>query len=107
MANVFLIAEAEEDILDIYRFVATHDSSAKADNLFANLQETIYSLDHQPTRGHLPPELARIDIRDFQEIHYKPYRIIYQIIMTDVFVHCVLDGRRNLQDTLQRRLLRS
>ncbi|MDH4333617.1 MAG: type II toxin-antitoxin system RelE/ParE family toxin [Desulfobulbaceae bacterium] len=107
MYHVFLIAEAEEDIFDLHRFVAAHDSPGKADNLFGKLQETILSLSHQPSRGHVPPELARIDILDFLEIHYKPYRIIYQIIETDVFVHCVLDGRRNLEELLQRRLLRS
>lgn len=106
MYDVFLIAETEEDIFDIYQFVAAHDSPGKADNLFRKLQETVNSLEHQPTRGHVPPELSRINILEFLEIHYKPYRIIYQIVDTDVFVHCVLDGRRDLQDLLQRRLLR-
>jgi toxin ParE1/3/4 len=107
MSDVFVIAEAEEDIYDIYQYVETHDSPGKATGLFKNLQETISSLDHQPSRGHVPPELARIDVLEFLEIHYKPYRIIYQIIKTDVYVHCVLDGRRDLNDLLQRRLLRA
>jgi len=107
MYEVFLVTEAEEDLFDIYRFVAANDSPAKDDMLFAKLQENVNSLTHQPTRGHAPPELARIDVKDFLEIHYKPYRILYQIIDMDVYVHCVLDGRRNLQDLLQRRLLRS
>jgi toxin ParE1/3/4 len=47
-------------------------------------------------RGHTPPELERIGIYEYREIHYKPYRIIYQIIESDVYVHCVLDGRREL-----------
>ena len=106
MYDVFLIAEAEEDIIDIYRFVASHDSQGKADNLFSKLQESVFSLDSQPTRGHVVPELARIDVLDFQEIHYNPYRIIYQIVEMSVYVHCVIDGRRDLQDILQRRLLR-
>ena len=107
MYGVYIIAEAEEDIFDIYSFIALNDSKGKSDKLFAKLKETINSLDRQPTRGHVPPELARIDVMDFLEIHYKPYRIIYQIIKTDVFVHCVLDGRRDLQEILQRRLLKA
>jgi toxin ParE1/3/4 len=43
---------------------------------------------------------------EFREIHFKPYRIIYQIIDKRVFVHCVLDGRRDLQELLERRMLR-
>lgn len=106
MYDVFLIAEAEDDILDIYRYVAAYDSVANAATLFENIQKTITSLEQQPTRGHIPPELARIDVREFLEIHYKPYRIIFQIIKNDVYVHGVLDGRRELFTLLQRRLLR-
>lgn len=103
---VFLIAEAEGDIFDIHRFVAAHDSPGKAEDLFVRLRDTINSLAEQPTRGHVPPELEWIDVREFLEIHFKPYRIICQISETKIFVHAVLDGRRELQDVLQRRLLR-
>ena len=59
-----------------------------------------------PGRGHVPPELERIGVRGYLEIHFKPYRIFYQIAGRKVFVHCVLDGRRALQEVLERRLLR-
>jgi len=32
--------------------------------------------------------------------------VIYQLIGRNVFVHCVLDGRRDMQSLLERRLLR-
>ena len=106
MFTVNLISDAEDDIFEIYKYVASYDSPGKADDLFDNLKGTIFSLGYQPTRGHIPPELDRIDVREFLEIHYKPYRIIYQIVDMDVFVHAVMDGRRDLGDILQRRLLR-
>lgn len=104
--GVFLIAEAEDDIFDIHRYVAARDSPGRADNLFGQFREAIDSLSQLPARGHIPPELDRIDVREFLEIHCKPYRIIYQIVGTDVLVHAVLDGRRDLQEILQGRLLR-
>ena len=104
--EVFFIEDAEEDIFEIYNYVAFNDSIGKADILFEKLQETCLSLENYPDRGHLPPELERINVREFSEIHFKPYRIIYQIRDKKVFIHCVLDGRRNLQDILQDRLLR-
>lgn len=107
MHEIYLIAEAEEDIFEIYRYVAKFDAPGKADHLFAKLQEKIDSLAQQPARGHIPPELARINVADFLEIHYKPYRIIYQILDKGVFVHGVFDGRRDLQQLLQHRLLRT
>ena len=104
--EVFLTADAEEDIFGIYNYVSLIDSLEKAEYLFGKLRETCVSLENFPDRGHLPPELERINVRGYLEIHYKPYRIIYQIRNKEVFIHCVLDGRRNLQDLLQERLLR-
>jgi toxin ParE1/3/4 len=74
--------------------------------LLDNIEKIMVSLETVPQRGHCPPELERVGIFEFREIFFKPYRIIYQVIKSDVFVHCVLDGRRNLQDILQERLLR-
>ena len=42
---------------------------------------------------------------EFREVLFKPYRIIYEVVKTQVYVHCVLDGRRNIQDLLQERIL--
>ena len=104
--NVFLISDAEEDIFGIYNYVIIHDSPGKAEKLFDKLKDTCLSLDEFPERGHIPPELDRVNVFDFLEIHFKPYRIIYQIRGKEVYIHCVLDGRRELQELLQRRLLR-
>ena len=104
--RVYLVADAERDLLDIYRYVAQNDSVEKADRLLENLRGTIMKLETMPLRGHFPPELERIGVLEFREIFFKPYRIIYQVIKSDVYVHCVLDGRRDLQDLLQKRVLR-
>ena len=105
--TVYLISDAEEDIFEIYNYILQHDSAEKADYVFRKLQEVCNSLETMAMRGHVPPELDRISVRDYLEIRFKPYRIIYQIFTNKVFIHCVLDGRRDLADLLQRQLLRS
>jgi len=104
--NVILTASAEHDLLDLHLFVELHDSPARADALLTKIEQNILSLDQMPQRGHYPPELARLGIHDFREIHCKPYRIIYEIIDTDVMIHAVIDGRRDIRDLLAARLLR-
>ena len=104
--NVFLVSDAEEDILEIYNYVSKNDSIQSAEELFNKLYETCYSPNKLAHRGHTPPELERIGFFEFLEIHYKPYRIIYQIIDSDVYIHCILDWRRDLQELMQHRLLR-
>ncbi|HKJ81824.1 MAG TPA: type II toxin-antitoxin system RelE/ParE family toxin [Ignavibacteriaceae bacterium] len=97
---------AKTDIIDIYNYVAENDSIENAKKLLSNLETTYLKLENLPTRGHIPPELRNTGIRRYREIHFKPYRIIYEIINNVVYVHCILDGRRNMQEILANRLLR-
>ena len=104
--DVVFDQDAEDDLFDIYAFVALNDSVEKADRLFSALRQSCLTLRKQPLRGNIPMELAEIGVVEFRELHYKPYRIIYSLESTTVSVHCVLDGRRDIQDILQERLLR-
>ena len=104
--HVLVVAEAEEDIFDIYRYVLRVDGPDRANYVLRKLQETCQSVAKTPGRGHCPPELEHVGVRGYREVHFKPYRIIYQIEGKKVFVHCVLDGRRAVQEILERRLLR-
>lgn len=104
--TVYLTADAERDLLELYRYVALNDSIPKAHRLLDNIEKEIEGLASMPNRGHYLPELERIGILEFREVFFKPYRIIYEGAGTTVYVHCVLDGRRDLVDLLRMRLLR-
>ena len=104
--KVQLDLDAEEDLFEIYRYVALNDSMQQADRLFEALKRACYSLRTLPLRGHIPPELQDIGVSQFREIRFKPYRMFYSIDRQTVTVHCVLDGRRDMQTLLQERLLR-
>ena len=104
--GVFLTNEAEQDIFDIYNYIATNDSITKANNIFDDIKQSCLSLSQYPDRGHIPPELKRINVFNYKEVHYKPYRIIYQILEKQVYIHCVFDGGREIQEVLENRLFR-
>jgi len=104
--QVWMIAEAEEDLFQIHEYVARHDSPVNADWLLRKLEAACASLNRIPKRGHVPPELETVGVFEYREILFQPYRIIYQIQGDRVYVHCVLDGRTDLQELLQQRLIR-
>ena len=104
--RVYIVSDAEEDIFDIYRYVSINDSAESSEYLLNKIEEKCISLREYPNRGHAPPELERIGVFNYREIHFKPYRIIYEVIEKNVFVHCVLDGRRSLRELLEMRLLK-
>jgi toxin ParE1/3/4 len=97
---------ARDDLINIYKSVFKNDSASRADTLYEKFKSAILELDQFPYRGHVPPELDRINITGYLEIHYKPYRIVYQVFDNKIFIHCVLDSRRNLSEILQNRLIR-
>ena len=104
--DVYFVTDAEEDLFEIYNYVATYDLATKADKLLAKIKKTCENLSSFPDRDHVPQELKRIGVLDYKEIHCPPYRIIYQIFGTDVYIHCILDSRRDIQQLLENRLLR-
>jgi len=63
-------------------------------------------LDENPERGHFPAELSRQGIKDYREVLFKPYRVIYEIVGFKVIIHLCVDGRRDMKSLLERRILR-
>jgi plasmid stabilization system protein ParE len=53
------------------------------------------------------PELARFQMRTWRELVIRPYRLVYRIEGDTVTVLAVFDARRDLEDLLLERLLRS
>ena len=104
--DVRVDTDGEDDLFDIYSYVALNDSIERADRLYEALKRVCYSLRTAPRRGHIPPELRDIGVAQFREVRYKPYRIFYSIEGKAVTIHCVLDGRRDMQTLLEERLLR-
>ncbi|MBT3178191.1 MAG: type II toxin-antitoxin system RelE/ParE family toxin [Desulfobacula sp.] len=104
--NVHIISDAEKDLFEIYDYIKKAGYQQTAETIFSKMETACRNLSFNPEKGHYPPELQRIDVYEYSEIHVKVYRIIYQIIELDVFIHCILDGRRNIPEILQRRNLR-
>jgi len=104
--KVFVTKQAADDLWDIYRYVFSQDGQKRADTLLSKLEQACEKLAAFPKCGTIPSELETIGVREYLELHSKPYRIIYQIMDKRIFIHGVFDGRRNLQELLPVRLLR-
>jgi toxin ParE1/3/4 len=105
--EVFLSVEAEIDFFNICSYLEDHVSPNSFVRLFEGLKKTFLTLEEFPERGHCPPELERINVEGYSEIHFRPYRIIYRIIGSNVYIQAVLDGRRNLEVVLFDRILKN
>ncbi len=102
---VLLTVDAARDLEDLYQYIAVHDAPGKADHVLTNIEKVFGSLSEFPERGVYPKELLALGIRDYREIFFKPYRLIYRVVGDVVHVFLIADGRRDMQTLLQRRLL--
>ena len=104
--EVFITSDAERDLEEIADYIERHDSREKADYIYERIKETILKLETLPSRGRIVPELKDVGVSDFREVLFKPYRILYVVSEQRVCVHCIFDGRRDVEDVLSGRLLR-
>jgi toxin ParE1/3/4 len=104
---VFLTADAARDLEELHDYVVWHDAPGKAEHLLERIERTFSSLSEYPERGAYPKELLTLGIREYREIFFKPYRVIYHVMGDAVYVLLIADGRRDMQTLLQRRLLKA
>ncbi len=103
--SVKLTDDAVRDLEEIYDYIDLHDVPGKADYVLEQIEKSFLDLSEFPERGAWPKELLAMGIREYREIFFKPYRIIYRVIGKTVYVLVIADGRRDMLSLLQRRLL--
>jgi len=82
-----------------------YNSAGNADYVLSEIETRLNSLANSPNLGNYPNELLNLGIREYREIFFKPYRIIYRVINNAIYVLLIVDGRRDMTALLQRRLL--
>ena len=102
---VLLTNDTARDLDEIYDYIALHDAPQKADYVLQQIERAFPRLSESPERGAYPKELLLLGIREYREVFFKPYRIIYRLMDKNVYVLLIGDGRRDMQSLLQRRLL--
>ena len=103
--TILLTDDAVRDLEDIDDYISEHDSSERADYVLSMIEEQLLNLADLPDRGTYPRELSTLGIREYREVFFKPYRIIYRIVGNNIYVFVIADGRRDMQALLSRRML--
>ena len=103
--KVRLTDDAVRDLEDICDYVHRYRSPAAAEHVLEQIEQTFSSLSEYPNRGGFPKELLDVGLREYREIFFKPYRIVYRVTDSTVDIYLVADGRRDMRTLLQRRLL--
>jgi len=96
---------AEQDLSEIIEYIA-EDSITVAVRILREIKNRASALISNPAQGRIVPELRNYNIVTYRELILTPWRIIYKLEKNAIFILCVMDSRRNIEDILLNRLLR-
>ncbi len=90
---------AQQDLIQIIDYIAV-DNPENASRILQKIKQKAAALYTMPEPGRIVPELKEQGIHTYREIVIAPWRVIYRISDTVVFVLSVIDSRRNVEDIL-------
>ena len=103
--TIQITEDAEHDLEDIYDYIYQYDCLENANYVLQELLSIAGNLTGFPERGSVVKELKELGFIEFRQVFFKPYRLIYRILEKRVIIYLVVDGRRDLQSVLSKRLL--
>ena len=98
-------AVAKSDLKKIIEYIAI-DSPGNASQILKKIIQKASDLYAMPDRGRIVPELKDQGISTYRELIIAPWRIIYRVTDSTVFVLSVIDSRRNVEDILLDRFIK-
>lgn len=95
----------EQDLVEILDYYIAVNPDF-ANELLQCFQHRFRELKQFPERGRYVPELYQYNELRYRELIEQHWRIFYKVQQQTVIVLAVLDGRRNVQDILLKKLQR-
>jgi toxin ParE1/3/4 len=96
---------AEVDLKRIIDYIAI-DSPGHALQILERIKQKVSDLYTLPERGRIVPELQEQGISIYKELIINPWRIVYRISDTTIYVLSIIDSRQNVEDILLNRFLK-
>ncbi|MBN1847901.1 MAG: type II toxin-antitoxin system RelE/ParE family toxin [Deltaproteobacteria bacterium] len=95
---------ARQDIKNIYGYIKAAGAPDVAKQLYTDLSKACMSLSQYPNRGHIPSELEGLSDLSCRQIVIRNHRIIYEVIDKKVIIYGIIDGRRDVRETMRQRV---
>lgn len=104
--KVVILESAEHDLKELKAYIVTNFSLATWLNTYNHIKEVIRNLKTFPHAGSIPEEIRKLNLSQYQQVLSGKNRIIYEVWKDTVYIHIIVDARRDLKALLTRRLLR-
>ena len=104
-AKVVILKSAEYDLQELKKYLIKDFSREVWLECYSKLKETIRNLQSFPQIGSIPVELEKLSLSQYRQVLSGINRVLYEIRHNTVYIHMIVDIRRDMVSLLQRRLL--
>lgn len=104
--KVVILASAELDLKELRSYLVKNFSQDTWQKTYGKLKESIRHLATVPHVGSIPEELEALNLSQYRQILSGMNRIIYETRQDAVYIHLMVDTRRDMKSFLMRRLVR-
>ena len=98
-------ADASDELMEIVTFQKDRYGIQKAAEVYKRIHDRVLVVKTLPETGREVPELTAIGVTEIHELVESPWRILYEVSGGRVEILSVIDGRRNLEEILYRKVM--
>jgi toxin ParE1/3/4 len=104
--KVVILGAAEEDLKELRNYIVKHFPLDAWQDTYSKIKESIRNLKTFPFSGNIPEELERLNLTQYRQVISGMNRVIYEVRQEVIYIHIVVDTRRDMKSLLTQRLLR-
>ncbi|WP_395005355.1 type II toxin-antitoxin system RelE/ParE family toxin [Undibacterium sp.] len=104
--RVVILDSAEQDLKELRAYIVKNFSADTWRTTYAKIKESIRNLQNFPQTGCIPGEIEKLNLTQYRLVLSGMNRVIYEVRQDTIYVHVIVDVRRDMESLLTRRLLR-
>jgi toxin ParE1/3/4 len=97
--------DSSDDLIEIVTYIKNKSGKSIANDIYTRIITHVEKIDISPKCGRVVPELMSIGINDIREIIETPWRIFYRLVANEIHIISVIDGRRNVEELLYKKVI--
>lgn len=103
--KIVVLESAEHDLKELRTYIVKNFSVETWQKTFERIKDAIRNLKTFPYAGSIPEEFEKIGFSQYRQVLSGMNRIIYEVRQDTIYIHLIIDTRRDLKAVLTRRLL--
>ena len=104
--KIIILASAEYDLKELRYYMIKNFSIKTWQNTYNKIKEAIRNLKTFPFPYSIPEELEKLHLKQYRQVISGMNRIIYEVRQDIIYIHIIVDSRKNFKTLLEKRFLR-